>query len=189
MLTKISFENADDRQEALKSLLRDYNVPDCLFPYDWLCSTDFFTAPASCGYHAAYEGGLFDHCFNVTRILLDWREKELTSVWMRPESPILVGMLHDVTKIDRYIKETTKDPNEIRYTKNPLFFGFGGHGYDSACKAELHCSLTEEEKACIQYHMGAYEEDWDAIDYAIQKYPNVLWTHTADMVASKLMED
>ena len=40
---------------------------------------------------------------------------------------------------------------------------------------------------CIRYHMGAYEKDgWNEFDLAIRKYPNVLWTHTADMYASKV---
>jgi hypothetical protein len=47
--------------------------------------------------------------------------------------------------------------------------------------------LTEEEILCIRYHMGAYEKDaWDYFDRAIRKYETVLWTHTADMVASKV---
>lgn len=49
--------------------------------------------------------------------------------------------------------------------------------------------VSEEEALCIRYHMGAYEkDDWKGFDEAIQKYPNVLWTHHADMVASKLVE-
>lgn len=49
--------------------------------------------------------------------------------------------------------------------------------------------LTEEEELCIRYHMGAYEtDDWDGFDKAIRKFPNVLFTHTADMYASKCME-
>ena len=58
------------------------------------------------------------------------------------------------------------------------------------CKIEQHMGLTEEERLCIRYHMGAYEtSDWDGYDQAIRKFPNVLWTHTADMLASKLMEE
>ena len=49
--------------------------------------------------------------------------------------------------------------------------------------------LTDEEIACIRWHMGAYEIDtkmWQYYDSAIRKYPNVLYTHTADMIASKI---
>ena len=48
--------------------------------------------------------------------------------------------------------------------------------------------LTEEEAACIVYHMGAYteKEKWDFYGRAIERFPNVLWTHHADMIASKI---
>jgi hypothetical protein len=50
-------------------------------------------------------------------------------------------------------------------------------------------NLTEEELLCIRFHMGAYETgDWSSYDIAIRKFPNVLFTHTADMFASKILE-
>ena len=53
-----------------------------------------------------------------------------------------------------------------------------------------HLRLTDEEIACIRWHMGAYERDtkmWEYYGRAIEKYPNVLFTHTADMIASKII--
>ena len=52
-------------------------------------------------------------------------------------------------------------------------------------------SLTEEEEEmlCIRFHMGAYiTDDWDSFDRAIRKYQSVLFTHTADMYASKVQD-
>ena len=39
---------------------------------------------------------------------------------------------------------------------------------------------------CIRYHMGAFidKEQWNDYTRAVEQYPNVLWTHTADMIAS-----
>jgi hypothetical protein len=184
----------EERKKDLLELLDKNNVPLELFPYEWLCTTDFFRAPASKGFHAAYPGGLYDHCVNVTSQLLDMRDKGVTQTWGRIESPIIVGMLHDVTKIGMYILSQDMNPItqgiETFHIKNPLYSGFGGHGYDSVCKIEQHMELTEEERLCIRYHMGAYEiDDWGGYDKAIRRFPNVLWTHTADMLASKLMED
>lgn len=50
-------------------------------------------------------------------------------------------------------------------------------------------SLTEEERLCIRWHMGAFDdkENWNCYGAAIEEYPNVLWTHTADMVASRVL--
>ena len=49
--------------------------------------------------------------------------------------------------------------------------------------------LTEEEMACIRYHMGAFteKEQWNDYTNAVHKYHNVLWTHQADMLASHVM--
>ena len=58
----------------------------------------------------------------------------------------------------------------------------------SVVRASEMFKLTEEEKACIFHHMGAYEKDmWNEYGKAIEKYPNVLYTHTADMIASKII--
>ena len=67
---------------------------------DW----GFFRAPASVNHHGNYEGGLFDHSFAVTEALLELTEK-LDLKWWRPESPIIVGMFHDLCKCDQYIKK------------------------------------------------------------------------------------
>ena len=47
-------------------------------------------------------------------------------------------------------------------------------------------SLTMEEIACIRYHMGAFTDksEWNDYTRAVKAYPNVLWTHQADMLAS-----
>ena len=62
---------------------------------------------------------------------------------------------------------------------------FTEHGGKSVRICEDNMTLTNEEKLCIRYHMGAYEvDDWAKFDKAISRYPNVLFTHTADMIAS-----
>ena len=178
-----------DRKIHLKDFLQSNRVSLDLFPYEWLCTTDFFRAPASTGFHAAYPGGLYDHSFNVTKCLLEFRDKGITVPWQRFESLFIVGLLHDVTKIGLYQPLHLGDENEHTYTHSLAYSTFGGHGYDSVCKIEQHTQLTEEEWYCIRYHMGAYETTaWEDYDRAIKRFPNVLWTHTADMLASKLME-
>ena len=183
----------DDRKSDLFHFLKINHISFKEFPYDWLVETDFFRAPASSKFHAAYPGGLYDHCCNVTLKLMDFDDKGVTERWERYSSPVIIGMLHDVTKIylykvDHYV--ISKKGISATYVKNPDYDFYGGHGYDSVRKLEKVMKLTEEEKACIRYHMGAYEtKDWDEFDKAIRKYPNVLWTHTADMFASKLMEE
>lgn len=148
--------------------------------YDWLNENGFTTAPASTKYHGAFEGGLYEHSCNVTCELLNLTDG-LGLEWQRPESPWIIGMFHDLCKIDAYVLNAL---GGYQYNEDQLL---KGHGEKSIMLLSQFMTLTEEEIMCIRYHMGAYEtENWKQFDLAIKKYPNVLFTHTADMLASKL---
>lgn len=169
---------------------------------NYLINDGFFDAPASTKYHGAYEGGLYDHSAAVYKQLRDLTVKNNLK-WKRPESPFIIGMFHDLCKYDQYLKvfdETrdieTRDINETAITiKSTGGFHYmhnrnttlTGHGSKSVMLLSQFINLTEEELLCIRYHMGAYEKDeWAEFDMAIRKYPNVLWTHQADQLASKI---
>ena len=63
----------------------------------------FFCAPASTKYHGNYPGGLYEHSRNVYFRLKDLTEKNSLQ-WMRPQSPFIIGMFHDLCKCDQYNK-------------------------------------------------------------------------------------
>lgn len=150
---------------------------------NFLENEGFLTAPASTKYHGVYEGGLVDHSFNVCNRLL-WLTRKLDLQWQRPASPFIVGLFHDICKHDQYIKAE----GENRWIYNPNT-KLKGHGEKSVIILSKYFVLTEEERLCIRYHMGAYEkEDWAGFDQAIREYNTVLFTHTADMMASKVDE-
>ena len=161
---------------------------------DILEDDGFFEAPASTRYHGAYEGGLFDHSLNVMNNLLLFTDRYYLD-WCRPQSPYLIGMFHDLCKMDNYIE---KDPElcvedeegyMVSYSYNSHMI-LKGHGEKSVMIASTLCSLTKEEVACIRYHMGAFcdKSEWNDYTNAIHVCPNVLWTHQADMVASHILE-
>ena len=165
---------------------------------DFLTNEGFFKAPASTKYHGNYPGGLYDHSNRVYENLM-WLCNGLDIEWMRAESPFIVGMFHDLCKIDQY-EEIEDDPGKTmfgctepegrvvhyEYRKE---LTLSGHGAKSVMILSTFLQLTYEEVLCIRYHMGAYEkDDWTGFDLAIRKYPNVLFTHTADMLASKVDE-
>lgn len=144
---------------------------------------NFFDAPASLKYHGAYNGGLYDHSQLVAEILVDMTNK-LDLIWERPESPYIVGMYHDLCKCDNYIRDPYS--NEWVYNDDVIM---PGHAEKSLIILQRHITLTNEEIACIRWHMGAFETDtkmWNYYTRAIAKYPNVLYTHTADMIASHI---
>ena len=165
--------------------------------YDWLIENGFFTQAASTKYHGAYEGGLFDHSYEVTQVLLDMTQR-LNLQWTRPESPYIIGMFHDLCKVDNYIT-ITDEPGEIMMGTGDvkgreIHFEYNqdcilkGHADKSIMLLSQFINLTEEELLCIRFHMGAYEgqDQWDNYDKAIRKYETVLFTHTADMYTSKV---
>lgn len=178
----------DDRIQMFSEFMYPYISVECL---TWLIENGFFTAPASTKYHGAYEGGLFDHSFTVAKTLVNLT-KDCNLDWWRQDSPYLIGMFHDLCKIDCYQHPVTGhttdgepiyDPTEWEYSKN---MGLKGHGDKSIMLLSMHTTLTEEEIMCIRYHMGAFtdKEEWRDYTNAVHRFPNVLWTHHADMLAS-----
>ena len=178
----------------------DLLMGDCVTPQfrSWLIDRGFFTAPASTKYHGNYEGGLFDHCYAVTNALVELTVKNGLS-WARPNSPLMVGMFHDLCKIDSYVHPVKGyaisgdgyncpilDTESWEYNKDTLLTG---HGTKSVMLLGQFYEMSEEEIACITYHMGAFTEkdEWSNYTRAVHKYTNVLWTHHADMIASHVM--
>lgn len=152
---------------------------DCIMGY--LNELGYFEAPASSAYHLSYPGGLAEHSINVCEELVRLTKNNEIQ-WEHTRSPYLVGLFHDLCKSDMY----TGQCGCYEYNDGALL---NGHGEKSAMLTQLLIQLTEEEMLCIRYHMGAYyKEDWSGYDAAIRKYPAVLWTHVADMIASKLIE-
>ena len=172
----------NERLKWFDEHFQDFCNFDVLRPH--LIEAGFFDAPASTKYHGNYAGGLCDHSINVAEVLIDLTEK-LNLSWQRSESPLIIGFFHDLCKIDNYVKE----PYDGTYTYNTETL-FKGHGDKSLMLLSSLLLLTEEEAACIRYHMGAFckESEWSDYTSAVHKFPNVLFTHTADMVAAHIIE-
>ena len=158
---------------------------------DYLIDGGFFTAPASTKFHGACIGGLYAHSRSVTNWLLAMTKNEHL-VWTKERSPYIIGMFHDLCKIDQYRHpktgmyvwgEEVVDKNKWEHNPDTLL---KGHGDKSVMLLSQFYKLTEEEIMCIRYHMGAFtpESEWRDYTRAVNNYPNVLWTHQADMLAS-----
>ena len=189
-VNKLSKEAIKEREDYLRNLVAKELLDSKLC--EALIEKGITTCPASLKHHGNYEGGLFDHCKEMYEAL-DKMTQRLGLHWMREKSVGNVAWGHDMCKLDNYIKivdEWNEDGSNkswhYEYNDKPSFVGHGVKSAILAQQATPH--LTEEEIYCIIFHMGAYETDsWDAFDRAIKKYPNVLFTHTADMCASKIM--
>jgi len=145
--------------------------------------TDFNTSPASSRFHGSYRGGLKDHSWNVVN------ELRLLTIrhnlnWQDVESIVIIGLGHDICKTGSYYWDETKQEYYKGYSDDKR------HAEKSVEMLKDIITLTEEEELCIRWHMGAFdkEENWNKFTEAIHKYPNVFWTHTADMIASHIKE-
>lgn len=164
----------------------------------WLEENGFFNAPASTKYHGNYAGGLFDHSFMVMNLLVELSAANALK-WKRPASPFIVGMFHDLCKIDQYRHPVTGHIEEFNGGRTPIYDEqaweynpdtlLKGHGDKSVMLLSQFYTLTDEEIMCIRYHMGAFTDksEWNDYTRAVSQYPNVLWTHQADMLASHVV--
>ena len=151
---------------------------------EYLMAHGFFTAPASIKYHGNYEGGLLNHSRMVTGYLLALTQDNHL-IWRKARSPFIVGMFHDLCKIDQYKVISHPNDPDVRYDYNSDTL-LKGHGDKSVMLLSQFYTLTDEEIMCIRYHMGAFTDksEWNDYTRAVSQYPNVLWTHQADMLAS-----
>ena len=147
----------------------------------------YYEAPASKGHHLAYRGGLVLHSFNVARRLVTLTTA-LGVVWSRPQSPYLVGMLHDLVKCKCYRLRADGGYDYVQPE-------WPGHGVASVMIAtvELGIHLEPDETAAIIHHMGAFGlqgRALDEFDAALDRWPNqIIATHTADWAAARIDEE
>ena len=162
---------------------------------EWLESTDFFTAPASTRFHAAYEGGLVEHSLNVYEVMIakhfDMEKDDL-------ESFTIVSLLHDICKAGFYTVDYRNKKNENgEWEKVPYYtiddkFPYG-HGEKSVFLIERFMRLKNEEAVAIRWHMGGFDDSAKAGSFTIateyKKYPIAVKLHLSDLEATYLHEN
>lgn len=95
----------------------------------------YFDKPASIHHHGQYDGALFDHSYEVTKALVDMTEK-LGLNWQLERSPYIVGMFHDLCKLDNYIRT---DDEHWEYNNATIL---PGHGEKSVIIAQRRKNST-----------------------------------------------
>ena len=164
---------------------------------EYLCSSDFFTAPASTRFHGSYAGGLCEHSINVFECLKDIMErprmKEVYGVNYSDESIAIAALLHDVCKVDFYV-ESTRNVKEGGVWKSVPYYTIEdklpyGHGEKSVYIVSGFMRLTRDEAFAIRYHMGfSTGEDLNNIGKAFEMFPLAFAVSVADMEASYFVE-
>lgn len=159
---------------------------------DWLCQTDFFTAPASTKYHCACPNGLVMHSLSVYNVLM---EKHFDKDTDNIESFTICSLLHDLCKAQYYKVSTRNVKNDAtgNWEKVPFYavddvFPYG-HGEKSVFLIERFMRLRIEEAMAIRWHMGGFDDsNGFTIGVAYQKYPLAVKLHLADLESTYLRE-
>ena len=162
----------------------------------WLKTTDFFKAPASTRYHLCNEGGLLTHSVHVWQRLrqlymMEYGE-ELDAA--TEEKLALVGLLHDICKVDVYKTEMRNRKNDKGKWEQVPYYTFDdtlpyGHGEKSVYIISGFMRLTREEAFAIRYHMGPWQDgEKNNVSKSFDMFPLAFLAHMADSAATFLDE-
>lgn len=162
---------------------------------EWLEKSDFFEAPASTKYHLSVPGGLCKHSIHVYDRLAKLVEAE--NMRVSKESVAIIGLLHDICKVNFYAVELRNRKNEQgqwekyeAYTVEDQFPY--GHGEKSVHIVSSFMKLTREEALAIRWHMGFSDDNFKAGGYSVgnafEKCPLAVMVHIADLQATYLDE-
>ncbi|HIS69613.1 MAG TPA: hydrolase [Candidatus Gallacutalibacter stercoravium] len=163
--------------------------------FDWISTTDFFTAPASTRFHCACLGGLVQHSVKVYEVMMEKHFDEQTD---NRESFAICALLHDLCKAQFYKTSTRNVKNEATgaWERQPYYtvedsFPYG-HGEKSVFLIERFMRLKTSEAMAIRWHMGGFDDAARggsfAISLAFDKYPIAVKLHLADLESTYLRE-
>ena len=188
-------KNIDYKEEFCRIFTENVKRHGAKELLDWLCKTDFFTAPASTKYHCACTNGLVMHSLSVYDVLLEKHFDEETDSL---ESFTICALLHDLCKAQFYKVSTRNVKNEEtgNWEKVPFYsvddvFPYG-HGEKSVYLIERFMRLKPVEAMAIRWHMGGFDDAAKggsfAISLAFDRYPLAVKLHMADLESTYLRE-
>ena len=166
---------------------------------DWMENNGFFEAPCSTQHHLCKEGGLAEHSLNVYEVASKIHMMFPQYFDVAYDSIIIAALLHDIGKVgqfgkqlyvENYLSKTDKENNPVRSTAKPYITNAEllnvPHEIRSLSIIDRHIDLTEDEQFAILYHNGMYGD----LKYQLngKETPLYLLIHTADMIASRLIE-
>lgn len=198
--------NHDRYVETCRTHIHRQGLDDIL---ERLEQNGFFEAPSSASYHLNEPGGLCLHSLNVfdTAVtiykhiaepaILSGTSPFTSEVSM--ESLAICTLFHDLCKVDMYHPSTKwkKSPEGrwVSYEGYDIHDNFPlGHGEKSVLLLYRYLHLTPNEMLAIRWHMGMFDMGENgtpqrfAYYEAMTKSPLVAIVHSADMLASNLLE-
>ena len=166
---------------------------------DYICKSDFFTAPASSKFHSNICGGLCLHSINAYKrfkqnVINEYGENYADKI--SDESIAICGLLHDICKTNYYKQDFKNVKVDGVWVQKPYFSVEDklpyGHGEKSVYIINGFMRLTREEAMIINWHMGGFDARVQGGAYgladAFYTYPNALLFHIADLQSTYLDE-
>ena len=199
-----------DNKELFKSIVsQTITRPGINELMAMLEAADFFEAPASTIYHAAYPGGLCVHSINVFNNLVALANTFAPGKYSM-ETLAIVSLFHDVAKINTYkvYNQAKKvySPTGSKYdsigrydwtdvvsykiAEKPLRYVAGSHGFNSYMRLKDYIKLEDEEIIAIMSHHGSADKEYipNDLDEIYNRYTLALLLHQADMLACYINE-
>lgn len=184
----IKYFNENIKREGASNLL------------SYLEKSDFFTAPASTKFHSNFEGGLVKHSVLVYERFLNKLKNEYGENYnqiISNESIAIIGLLHDICKVDYYKLDYRNVKDDGNWVQKPYYTVEDslpyGHGEKSVYIISSFMKLTREEAMAINWHMGAFDTRVLGGSYALSdvfaNYHTALLFHTSDLETSYLDEE
>ena len=178
-------------ENQIIELLKSTNRQGMANLITFMQKSDFFKAPASTRFHGCFEGGLAKHSMKVYEILKQKVENSVISLNIPQESIIIIGLLHDICKLNYYKVDYRNAKNALGVWEKVPYYTVEdtipyGHGEKSVMMLSEYIKLSNEEKYSIRWHMGYTEpkELYGTIGEAYKKYPLALLAHEADLEAT-----
>ena len=197
-------------RDAFRALCREHIRRDGLERLlEYLDTTDFYTAPSSSMYHLNEDGGLCLHSMNVFHAAMKLYEslgREVLASGGGPfrgeistESIAVSTLFHDLCKMNFYHKtERWKKDETGRWVSYPGYEVKDdlplGHGEKSCYIVRGFIKLQRDELLAIRWHMGMFDMGDSGSSLirsfrnALEQSPLVSLVHSADFLASNLME-
>ena len=154
--------------------------------------SDFFICPASTKFHSNEPYGLIRHSLLVLANGI-----KLAPLMLSGDVDMyyltVSCLFHDFCKVNMYEMKTRNVKNEEtgNWEKAPYYkvsdsYISYGHGIESMLRLNKYIAMPDSWNQAIRWHMGAYDispMDKIAMEKAMSAYREVLFLHTADMLA------
>ena len=200
--------------DTIRGIEREGSDVEGLIAY--LESTDFFNAPASTQFHCSFPGGLCLHSLNVykaikrlSRIFASKLEGEEVKETYSEDTLLIVGLLHDLGKINYYETSVRNVKVYNNYGKKKDSVGyfdwqeevgyavkraedrelFGVKGFGAFYIINKFIPLTKEESITLTTQYSATEkEPITDLPAILSKYNLAVLLHSADILATYCIE-